>query len=83
MSHIPNSAMPHASDASTMQADQSAGLSHHFGRFAEMARDHPKTTAAAGAAMLAGVAAAAAMPFMRARTRKPARKTGGRSRKSS
>jgi hypothetical protein len=83
MSHIPNSAMPHATDTRTMEGDQSAGLSHHFERFAEMARSHPKTAAAAGAAMLAGVAAAAAMPFMRARSAKPARKSRSRGRKSS
>lgn len=68
MSHIPNSAMPHAG-ATTDQTDGAGG---RFGRLSEirsdvteMVREHPKTAAAAGAAVAAGVVAAAAIPVIR------------------
>jgi hypothetical protein len=71
MSHIPNSAMPHAAPNTTEQEEPSH---RPLGDFAEMVRAHPKT-AAAGAAALAGVVAAAAIPLVRARQKG----TGGKS----
>ena len=70
MSHIPNSAMPHAApqtasgDTLEMEATGS-----RFGQLADKVREHPKTAAAAGAAVAVGLAAAAAIPALRARSR--------------
>lgn len=58
MSHIPNSAMPHAGPQ-TENASEDVSESR-LGRLAQLARENPKTMAAAGAAVVAGVAAAAA-----------------------
>ena len=69
MSHIPNSAMPHAGSTAAQTDGASGG---RFGRLSdirsgvtEMVREHPKTAAAAGAAVAAGVVAAAAIPAIR------------------
>ena len=70
MSHIPNSAMPHAGAyASNDQATSRAGSATRFGQIADKVREHPKTAAAAGAAVAVGIAAAAAIPALRARGR--------------
>jgi len=72
MSHIPNSAMPHAGgiklDSSNDQMDWQTGetgLMDRAHRLADKARERPAIAAAAGAAVVAGVAAAAALPLMR------------------
>ena len=69
MSHIPNSAMPHAGPSSdeSSQQDQGGFLSGRAGQIAEKVRENPKTAIAAGAAVIAGVAAAAAIPLVRGR----------------
>ena len=70
MSHIPNSAMPHAgaqaADDETVATAEPAG---RFGQIADKVKEHPKTAAAAGAAVAVGIAAAAAIPALRARSR--------------
>jgi hypothetical protein len=66
MSHIPNSAMPHAGP--TPETGSSAGSESRFGQLAEKVREYPKTAAVAGAAVV-GLAAAAAIPALRARGR--------------
>jgi hypothetical protein len=77
MSHIPNSAMPHAEAAPEPQTTDGSGASEsRFGQIADKVREHPKTAAAAGAAVAAGLVAAAAIPAMRARGRG---KDGGKS----
>ena len=53
MSHIPNSAIPHAQADTTNE--QGTGI---FTQFTDSIREHPKTAIAAGAAVAAGVAAA-------------------------
>jgi hypothetical protein len=72
MSHIPNSAMPHAGP----QADEEEAGPNRLGRVAEIVREHPKTAVAAGAAVAAGLAAAAAIPAIRARSRASADRRG-------
>ena len=75
MSHIPNSAMPHAvptensqqNAQNSEQTTQKSGLSVQAGKVAELARENPKTAIAAGAAVIAGLAAAAAIPLVRGR----------------
>jgi len=72
MSHIPNSAMPHAgapAEGETLEADNGRS---RFGQLADKVREHPKTAVAAGAAVAVGVAAAAAIPAIRARGRSTA-----------
>ena len=70
MSHIPNSAMPRAVE--TQEPSAEPGLAGRMGRIGELARENPGTTAAAGAAVLAGAIAAVSIPFLRARqNRKP------------
>jgi len=74
MSSIPNSAMPHAGPqpAETGEDSESQGrfgqLSEFGSGIADMVREHPKTAAVAGAAVV-GLAAAAAFPVIRARGR--------------
>ena len=88
MSHIPNSAMPHAGTTEEPQQEQggTATLSERAGKLAEQAgdyaRENPKTAIAAGAALAAGVIAAAAIPLVRGRSGSGGSKSGG-SRKSS
>jgi hypothetical protein len=77
MSHIPSSAMPHAGPSAAINKDdkaettqQSGGIgssiSDGAGKIADYARENPKTAAAAGAAIVAGLAAAA-IPLVRGR----------------
>jgi hypothetical protein len=79
MSSIPSSAMPHAgkttetSETSESQQEQGGGatISKRAGKLAEQAgdyaRENPKTAIAAGAALAAGVIAAA-IPLVRGRS---------------
>jgi hypothetical protein len=75
MSSIPNSAMPHA---------QAHDEPEPKGSFADgvrdLVRDNPKTAIAAGAAVLAGAVAAAAIPLVKgARAKSGGSKSGARS----
>ena len=87
MSYIPNSAMPHAGhieeiddeefdEFEASDFDEEEEQPSRRARVREMVRERPKTSIAAGAALIAGLAAAAAIPFLNARDRKssPARK---------
>jgi len=78
MSHIPSSAMPHAAPSANSDNNQNALGGQHSqnegmassvtaaaGKIADLARENPKTAIAAGAAVVAGVAAAAAIPLVR------------------
>ena len=69
MSHIPNSAMPHATAKSETNDEQASSKSirQRAGEIADKARENPKTAIAAGAAVVAGAVAAAAIPLVRAR----------------
>lgn len=68
MSHIPNSAMPHAAPTEkNAPEERKSGLGARAGKVAELARDNPRTAIAAGAAVVAGLAAAAAIPLVRGR----------------
>lgn len=73
MSHIPNSAMPHAGGSQDeKQQDQGGGnptLGERAGKIADYARENPKTAIAAGAALAAGALAAAAIPLVRSRSK--------------
>ena len=89
MSHIPNSAMPHAGTTEGEgQQDQggSATLSERAGKIREQAtdyaRENPKTAIAAGAALAAGVIAAAAIPLVRGRSGSGAAKKSGGAKKT-
>jgi len=83
MSHIPNSAMPHAGGTQDeKQQDQGSGnptLGERAGKIADYARENPKTAIAAGAALAAGALAAAAIPLVRGRSKS----SSGGSKKSS
>ena len=73
MSNIPSSAMPHAKASEEPQQEQGgATLSERAGKIREQAtdyaRENPKTAIAAGAALAAGVIAAAAIPLVRGRS---------------
>ncbi len=63
MSHIPNSAMPHAGPTSETSNEQEGGstLSGLAGNIAEKVRENPKTAIAAGAVL---AVAAAAIPLV-------------------
>ena len=89
MSHIPNSVMPHAGPTNTDKSDTNqdsagggamAGVKSRAGKIADSARSNPKTAIAAGAALVAGVAAAAAIPLLRGRNAdtETAKKSGGK-----
>ena len=69
MSHIPSSAMPHAGGTSEAEpAEESrSSVSTRAGKLKDKARENPKTAMAAGAALVAGAVAAAAIPLVRAR----------------
>ena len=69
MSHIPSSAMPHAEAAPETKTTDAAAAGSRFGQLADKVREHPKTAAAAGAAVAAGLVAAAAIPALRGRGR--------------
>ena len=86
MSNIPSSAMPHAKASEESQQDQGGTgptISERAGKLAEQAgdyaRENPKTAIAAGAALAAGVIAAAAIPLVRGRSGSGggAKKSGG------
>jgi hypothetical protein len=64
MSSIPNSAMPHAkpSQSTTEEQGGGGGVSAGLDKVKQLVRDNPKTAIAAGAAVVAGVAAAVAIP---------------------
>ena len=82
MSHIPNSAMPHAAPAQN-EGQESGGkggsLKSRAGKIAGKAKENPKTAIAAGAAVVAGVLAAAAIPLVRGRAKagEGSKKSGG------
>jgi hypothetical protein len=77
MSHIPNSAMPHAKTADEAQEGGGSGLAG----IADKIRNAPKGVLAAGAVVAAGAIAAAAIPLVKGALadRKGA---GGKSKKS-
>ena len=75
MSHIPNSAIPHAAPQTETDTPPEGRSDSRFGQLsdigtgiAELVREHPKTAAVAGAAVV-GLAAAAAYPAIRSRSR--------------
>ena len=84
MSHIPNSAMPHAGPSEDAQQEQGGGatLMERASDLVGKAKANPKTAIAAGAAIVAGVAAAAAIPAVRARAG-GRKSSGGSSKKKS
>jgi hypothetical protein len=72
MSSIPNSAMPHA------QAHDEEEERSFADGVRELVRDNPKTAIAAGAAVLAGAVAAAAIPLVKgARAKSGGSRSGG------
>jgi hypothetical protein len=79
MSSIPNSAMPHA-----FAHDEQEEKGSFAGGLRDLVRDNPKTAIAAGAAVLAGAVAAAAIPLVKGARAKSAsgRSKGGRTKKS-
>jgi len=85
MSHIPNSAMPHAGPSETtepQQETQKSGLGAQASKVAELVRGNPKTAVAAGAAVIAGLAAAAAIPLVRGRKTSSEKSASGKAKKS-
>lgn len=80
MSHIPNAAIPHAvaNDAET-DTIEAPSTREKAAKLAERAKttvmEHPKTAIAAGAAVVAGAVAAAAIPLVRSRSKSPAAKS--------
>lgn len=79
MSHIPNTAMPHAGpQVDSETEDQGSGSESRFGQLAEKVREHPKTAAAVGVAAV-GLAAAAAIPAIRGRGRGGGKSARGKS----
>lgn len=66
MSHIPNSAMPHAGHIETEEQDEGAiaTVTEKASSLADRVKANPKPAIAAGAAVLAGAIAAAAIPFI-------------------
>jgi hypothetical protein len=95
MSNIPSSAMPHAKASEDSdqngQKDQGGGgptISERAGKLREQAEDYarenPKTAIAAGAALAAGVIAAAVVPLVRGRSESGgSKKSGGAAKKTS
>lgn len=80
MSHIPNSAMPRAV-AKEPKAER-VTLSDRAGRIADGVRARPKTSLAAGATLIVGAVAAAAIPFLRSSSAKPKKRASARSKKT-
>jgi len=77
MSSIPNSAMPHAQ--AKEPEESGGGIGDFAGGLRDLVRDNPKTAMAAGAAVLAGAVAAAAIPLVKgARAKSGGAKSGGR-----
>ncbi len=73
MSSIPNSAMPHA-----RAPDEQEESGSFAGGLRDLVRDNPKTAIAAGAAVLAGAVAAAAIPLVKgARAKSGGSRSGG------
>lgn len=62
MSSIPNSAMPHAR---AQEEPEEGSVANFAGGLRDLVRDNPKTAMAAGAAVLAGAVAAAAIPLVK------------------
>ena len=87
MSHIPNSAMPHATAEPQQDQGGTATLTERAGELAgkaaDYARENPKTAIAAGAALAAGVIAAAAIPLVRGRSGSGGSRKSGGAKKSS
>jgi hypothetical protein len=81
MSHIPNSAMPHAGPTTTADTETNGTASRLFSQFTDTIREHPKTAIAAGAAVAAGVAGVAAATAY-SRRGSASRGKSGKSRKS-
>lgn len=78
MSSIPNSAMPHAKAPDEQEESDSFA-----GGLRDLVRDNPKTAMAAGAAVLAGAVAAAAIPLVKgARAKSASGSKPGRAKKS-
>jgi hypothetical protein len=77
MSHIPNSAMPHAKAADEAQEGGGSGLSG----IVDKVRNAPKGVLAAGAVVAAGAIAAAAIPLAKAALA-DRKRSGGASKKS-
>lgn len=89
MSHIPNSAIPHAAPSEEAEPEgKGSGLSARAKKLADKAQANPKTAAAVGAAVVAGVVAAAAVPLIRSRkssggkSKSGTKSGGGRKKKS-
>lgn len=77
MSHIPNSAMPHAKTAEDAQETGGSGLSG----IVDKVRNAPKGVLAAGAVVAAGAVAAAAIPLVKGALA-DRKGSGGKSKKS-
>ena len=81
MSHIPNSAMPHAAPSEGTKEQSNEGgsgiLSRATETITETARQYPKTAIAAGVAVAAGAVAAAAIPLVRGRGGSEEKASGG------
>ena len=79
MSHIPNSAIPHAApqtETETIKRDAGRpSLSERAGKLKDKARDNPKTAVAAGVAVVGAAIAAAAIPLVRAKSKTGAKKS--------
>jgi hypothetical protein len=78
MSSIPNSAMPHA-----VARDEPEESGSFAGGLRGLVRDNPKTAIAAGAAVLAGAVAAAAIPLVKGARAKSGGSGSSRSKGSS
>jgi len=66
MSHIPNSAMPHAGPSQDQEEQGSmSGLSEMASNVMEKVRGAPRGAVAAGAAVAVGALAAAAIPLVK------------------
>ena len=76
MSSIPNSAMPHAV---ARDEPEESGVANFAGGLRDLVRDNPKTAIAAGAAVLAGAVAAAAIPLVKGARAKSSGSGSGRS----
>lgn len=74
MSHIPNSAMPHATAEPQQQQEGGDGqergstVSRGYDAVKDKAKQYPKTAIAAGAAVVVGAVAAAALPLVRGKS---------------
>jgi hypothetical protein len=80
MSSIPNSAMPHAR---AQEEPEEGSVANFAGGLRDLVRDNPKTAMAAGAAVLAGAVAAAAIPLVKGARAKSGGSKSGSSRSKS